>query len=202
MTAKSTTLTSCRSLRRLAPRFFENWRFLVLLGLFLPTTSCMVGPKYQRPSASVPGAYKELPPPDAAQASNWKQAQPNDSAARGKWWEIFNEPQLNALEEQVNISNQNVLAAEAQFRAARDAVRVARSSLFPSIGTAPSYTNSRTSETLFNVRAGNLTSGQRNIYDLPVDLSYQADVRETSDAACEEARSPHRSQPHNWKVRD
>ena len=136
----------------------------------------MVGPKYQRPSASVPGAYKELPPPDAAQASNWKQAQPNDSAARGKWWEIFNEPQLNALEEQVNISNQNVLAAEAQFRAARDAVRVARSSLFPSIGTAPSYTNSRTSETLFNVRAGNLTSGQRNIYDLPVDLSYQADV--------------------------
>jgi NodT family efflux transporter outer membrane factor (OMF) lipoprotein len=133
--------------------------------LLLASSACMVGPKYQRPSAPVPSAYKELPPPEAGQARGWKQAQPNDGAARGKWWEVFNDPQLNALEEQVNISNQNVLAAEAQFRAARDAVRIARSSLFPTVGTAPSYTNSRTYAT-----------GQRNTYDLPVDISYQADV--------------------------
>jgi NodT family efflux transporter outer membrane factor (OMF) lipoprotein len=97
--------------------------------------------------------------------SGWKQAQPSDGAARGKWWEIYNDPDLNALEEQVTTSNQNILAAEAQFRAARDAVRIARSTLFPTVSTAPSYTNSRTSAT-----------GQRNTYDLPVDISYQADV--------------------------
>jgi len=125
----------------------------------------MVGPKYQRPSAPVPAVYKELSPPDSAQANVWKQAQPGDGAARGKWWEIYNDPDLNALEEQVTISNQNILAAEAQFRAARDAVRIARSSLFPTAGVALSYTNARTSAT-----------GQRNTYDLPVDISYQADV--------------------------
>ncbi len=195
MKANWPTRTNCTSLGRLARRGLEDWRFLVLATLLFPATACMVGPKYQRPSVSVPGAYKELPPPDAAQASTWKQAQPNDSAAGGKWWEAFNDPQLNALEEQVNISNQNVLAAEAQFRAARDAVRIARSSLFPTIGAAPSYTNSRTSETLFNVRAtnlGNLTSGQRNIYDFPVDISYQADVwgsiRRSARGAAESAQ--------------
>jgi NodT family efflux transporter outer membrane factor (OMF) lipoprotein len=125
----------------------------------------MVGPKYQRPSAPVPAAYKELPPDSSQQMSGWKQAQPSDGAARGKWWEIYNDPDLNALEEQVTISNQNILAAEAQFRAARDAVRIARSSLFPTASTVPSYTNSRTSAT-----------GQRNTYDLPVDISYQADI--------------------------
>ncbi len=136
----------------------------------------MVGPKYQRPSAPVPAVYKELPPDAAKAQAGWKPAQPNDQTTRGKWWEAFNDPDLNALEEQVNISNQNLLAAEAQFRAARDAVRIARASLFPTVSTVPSYTNARTSATLFNVKAGNLTSGQRSTYDLPVDVSYQADV--------------------------
>ncbi len=176
MTVSGTISTRCMNPRDIIAKCYERWWLLALAALVLPTTACMVGPKYQRPSAAVPGAYKELPPPESAPAQNWKSAQPNDGAARGKWWEIFDDPQLNTLEEQVNISNQNVLAAEAQFRAARDAVRIARSGLFPTVGTAPSYTNSRTSETLFNVRAGNLTSGQRNIYDLPVDVSYQADV--------------------------
>jgi NodT family efflux transporter outer membrane factor (OMF) lipoprotein len=106
----------------------------------------------------------------------WKQAQPNDGAKRGKWWEIYNDPQLNALEEQVSISNQNLLAAEAQFREAKDAVRIARSSLYPSVTVGPSISTSRTSGTQFNVAAGNLTSGERNTYDLPVDVSYQADI--------------------------
>ena len=172
----STILTRCMDLRKIISWCRQRGLFLLVLGaLLLPTTACMVGPKYQRPSAPIPPSYKELSPAETGPAG-WKQAKPNDGAGRGKWWEIFNDPQLNALEEQVNISNQNVLAAEAQFRAARDAVRIARSSLFPAAGIAPSYTNSRTSSTLFNVAAGNLTSGQRNIYDLPVDVSYQADV--------------------------
>ncbi|MBZ5516971.1 MAG: efflux transporter outer membrane subunit [Acidobacteriia bacterium] len=136
----------------------------------------MVGPKYQRPNAPVSTVYKELPLDASQQASNWKPAQPDDGALRGKWWEVYNDPELNALEERVNLSNQNILAAEAQFRAARDAVRIARASLFPVVSTAPSITNSRTSQTLFNVTAGNLTSGQRSTFDLPADVSYQADV--------------------------
>jgi len=75
----------------------------------------MVGPKYQRPAARRPVAFKEAPP------AGWKEAQPNDGALRGKWWEIYGDPRLNALEDQIAISNQNVLAAEAQFQAAKQA---------------------------------------------------------------------------------
>ena len=151
-------------------------RLLALATLLFPTVACMVGPKYQRPSAPVPPAFKELPPPNTPQASTWKQAQPNDAADRGKWWEVYNDPQLNALEDQVNVSNQNVLAAEAQFRAARDSVRIARSSLFPTASASPSFSRAWSSSTLFNFHAGNLTGGGRSTYDLPVDVSYQADV--------------------------
>lgn len=103
--------SSKTALRRL-PIFF-----LTLISLLM--SSCMVGPKYQRPSAPVPQVYKEPPPDSFKETQGWKQAQPNDAVIRGKWWEIYGDPQLNALEEQVSISNQNVLAAEAQFRQAR-----------------------------------------------------------------------------------
>ena len=73
----------------------------------------MVGPNYQRPPAPVAPAFKEKPP------DGWKEAQPSDAALKGKWWEIYDDPKLNELEEQVSISNQNVLMAEAQYRAAR-----------------------------------------------------------------------------------
>ena len=82
----------------------------------------------------MPPHFKEAPP------DGWKEAQPSDGVLRGKWWEIFNDPALNALEEQVNISNQNVLQAEAQFREARAAVRIARSALFPLVTATPSVT--------------------------------------------------------------
>ena len=152
-------------------------RLLALLGgLILLWTGCMVGPKYQRPSAPAPPAYKEPPTDNSQELTSWKAAQPSEGEIRGNWWQVYNDPQLNSLEEQVNISNQNVLAAEAQFREARYAVRIARSALFPIVSAAPSYVASRTSANLFNVQAGNLTSGVRTIYDLPLDLSYQADL--------------------------
>src|SRR5579859_5053429 len=145
------TSSRCKGLSPLKFRPSGN-RLLLILGapLFF-STACMVGPKYQRPAAPVPGAYKEQPPPGTGQASNWKPAQPNDGAVRGKWWEIFDDQPLNALEDQINISNQNVLAAEAQFRAARDSVRIARSALFPTAAAGVTYNNSRTSSTMFNV---------------------------------------------------
>jgi NodT family efflux transporter outer membrane factor (OMF) lipoprotein len=157
-----------------------RWRsisFLITMAVFvILTSSCMVGPRYKRPPAPVPQTYKELPPESFKDAQGWKQAQPNDTALRGKWWEIYSDPQLNALEEQVNISNQNVLAAEAQFRQAREVVRVARAGLFPTVSAAPGITNSQSSGTLY--KGGQLSSlvQQRTTFTLPFDFSYQADI--------------------------
>jgi len=129
-------------------------------GLLLLANGCMVGPKYQRPAAPAPVAFKEAPP------AGWKEAQPDDGALRGKWWEIYHDPRLNALEDQVAISNQNVLAAEAQFRAAKASVRVARAGLFPTVTAAPSAASGTGS-----------TSGVRQLYTLPLDLvAYQVDI--------------------------
>jgi NodT family efflux transporter outer membrane factor (OMF) lipoprotein len=142
----------------------------VLAGALFLFCGCAVGPNYRRPPAPVPQTFKEAPP------EGWKQAQPNEAINRGKWWEIYNDPALNALEEQVTISNQNVLVAMAQFREARDAVRIARSSLFPLITTSPAITESRTSPNLSTGTAINFIAGTRTEYNLPADVSYQADV--------------------------
>jgi NodT family efflux transporter outer membrane factor (OMF) lipoprotein len=123
-------------------------------GLLLLSSACMVGPRYQRPGAPAPPAFKEAPP------AGWKEAQPNDGAVRGQWWKVYNDPRLDALEDQVRISNQNVLAAEAQFRAAQAAVSVARGGLFPTATAAPSGTRSRTG----------------GLYTIPVDVAWQIDI--------------------------
>ena len=96
---------------------------------------CAVGPDYVRPDAEVPQAYKE--------AGAWKLAQPQDEASRGRWWEIFKDPQLDALLEQVEISNQNVLASEAQFRRARSLLAASRAGYFPTVAADASITRSR-----------------------------------------------------------
>jgi len=143
--------------------------------LLLFSAACMVGPNYQRPKAPVPSTFKETPPAGWNEAQGWKQAQPNEGAKRGKWWEIYNDPELNALEDQVSISNQNVLAAEAQFREAEFAVRIARSSLFPTITSSPSIVNSREPITLTpGETAFKPTSS--TTYEWPVSASYTADV--------------------------
>jgi NodT family efflux transporter outer membrane factor (OMF) lipoprotein len=99
--------------------------------------ACAVGPNYKRPSVATPAAYKN--------AGTWKLAHPKDDQIRGKWWEIYHDPQLNALEDQVNISNQNVLMYEAQFFEAAAAVKVARAALFPTITASPSFNESKSS---------------------------------------------------------
>jgi NodT family efflux transporter outer membrane factor (OMF) lipoprotein len=146
--------------------------FLAFAGIVLFSSGCMVGPKYQRPTATVPVEYKEPPPDNFKEIGEWKQAEPNDGMIRGKWWEIFNDPELNELEEQVNLSNQNILAAEAQFRGAREAVRITRSGLFPTVATSPSIISSRTSTPVTN----NPVSGVRTAYILPFEISYVADI--------------------------
>jgi NodT family efflux transporter outer membrane factor (OMF) lipoprotein len=143
----------------------------------LLSTGCMKGPKYARPTAPVPTAFKETPP------AGWKEAQPSDEKIRGKWWELYNDAGLNALEEQVALSNQNVLAAEANYRVAKAAVRVARSGLFPTISTSPTITTSGVGgRTITGGATGTAGSGGTNIsgvttrYLLPIDVSWQVDV--------------------------
>jgi len=130
----------------------------------------MVGPKYHRPTAPAPSAYKETPPATWAETQEWKQAQPSEGVKRGKWWEIYNDPELNALEEQVSISNQNLKMAEAQFREAKFAVRIAHSNLFPTISVTPTIVNARSS-----INAA-LSTGRQTTYDLPVNVSWEADI--------------------------
>src|SRR5213593_4965277 len=96
---------------------------LGLIGTVVFLTGCAVGPKYARPVVPTPADYKEQTVPSGTAAGGWKTAQPKDQGLRGKWWELFNDAQLNALEERVDVSNQSLKAAEAQFRQARALVR-------------------------------------------------------------------------------
>jgi NodT family efflux transporter outer membrane factor (OMF) lipoprotein len=140
-------------------------KIATMAALAILTAGCLKVPEYQRPAAPAPQSYKEDPP------EGWKEAQPSDGALRGKWWEIFGDPALNALEEQVSISNQNVLQAEAQFREAKAAVRVARAALFPLVSGSPSVTGSQASSRLLSP-----PSSPVGTYAIPVSASYTADV--------------------------
>ena len=129
---------------------------------------CDVGPKYNRPAAKVPATFKEVTQDDLKKMDGWKVAQPQDSALHGNWWEIFGDSQLNALEEQVNISNQNVAAAFASFMAARALVRQARSQYFPTVSVGASIIPQHQPASL-----GGTTFTE---YSLPFDASWTPDL--------------------------
>jgi len=112
---------------------------------------CNVGPKYHPPAVQAPAAYKEVTPENEKDIENWKAAQPSDDVLRGKWWEIFNDPELNTLEDQVNVSNQSIASAEASFMAARAMVKEARSQFFPTVTTDPTITRQKQSNNLKNL---------------------------------------------------
>ena len=109
-------------------------------------SACNPGPKYSRPPAAAPLAYKETPP-EFKEGQGWKLAEPNDDKIRAKWWELYSDPLLSSLEEQVRVSNQTLAAAEANYRASQAVVLSARSGLFPTVSASPSYTNARSSAT-------------------------------------------------------
>jgi NodT family efflux transporter outer membrane factor (OMF) lipoprotein len=111
------------------------WKIAVLASLI--STGCTIGPRYQRPVAQTPVALKEM-----AGNGQWKMATPSDGLMKGKWWEIFGDPQLSRLEELVNVNNQNVKQAEAQFRQARALVLANHANYYPSIGSTPSISQS------------------------------------------------------------
>jgi len=144
----------------------------ILAGGLSFLTACTVGPNYVRPATEIPGAYKEM--------EGWKVAQPGDHLTRGAWWEIFNDPELNALEEQVNISNQTLKMAEAQFRQARALVIVARAAYFPTATVGASFTRSRVSPNAPSVALVAGTTGTSSPpysdYLLGADVSWELDL--------------------------
>jgi NodT family efflux transporter outer membrane factor (OMF) lipoprotein len=146
--------------------------YAVLLSVSLILGGCTVGPKYQKPVAQAPQAYKELTPADFSKTDGWKVAQPKDAALHGKWWELFNDPQLNALEEQVNISNQNIKSATASYFAARALVKQARAQYYPTVSVGPAITSSRTGAAASTV----VTSGTSTFFDLPFDATWVPDL--------------------------
>jgi len=154
---------------------------LVLLG------GCRVGPKYVAPNAPAPPAFKESSPDGYAQApaGTWQPANPQDAALKGKWWEMFHEPELNALEEQLDINNQNIAEYFQNFMAARDLVREARAGYYPTVTTDPSFSRQRTPSTLRNtgVATGTGTTGTvsssgstSTVLSLPIDASWEPDL--------------------------
>lgn len=146
-------------------------------------SGCTVGPKYVRPTTVTPSAFKE--------AANFKPAKPADQLPKGNWWEIYGDIQLNQLEEQVSVSNQNLKAAEAQFAAARAAVRISRAGYFPVAtgGLTASRIGQSENKALF-------TTGEirdYNDFQIPFDVSYEPDVwgrvRRTVEASRSEAQA-------------
>ncbi len=157
------------------------------LAVSIVLSGCVVGPKYNRPAATAPGvavptAYKELTPADYKTTDGWKQAQPSDAVLKGKWWEIFNDPQLNALEERVDISNQNIASSTATYLAARAIVKEARAQYYPTVSVGPGITNER-QPILGSSNTGSgsggttqVTNGSFTEYTLPFDATWVPDL--------------------------
>src|SRR5579863_8877507 len=151
----------------------SNLSVTALLVLMLVSAGCTVGPNYKRPAAAAPPAFKEQPPANfkEAEAAGWKQSQPGDAYSKGRWWELYNDPALNALEEQVSVSNQNVMQAEAQFQEARAAVSVARAALFPIAAATPAITAAGS-----GAASTSTLSGARTSFSLPFNASWEPDL--------------------------
>src|SRR5580658_4010336 len=156
---------------------------LCAAALLLILPGCVVGPKYHPPAPPAPAPVYKESPTQFKDAGDWTVAQPADAKLRGKWWEIFNDPDLNALEDQLDINNQNIKQYFENFMAARAVVREARSQYFPTLSVAPSVTHSRASANV-GTSAGS-TSGtgttaspqlQSTLYTLPLEASWEPDL--------------------------
>jgi NodT family efflux transporter outer membrane factor (OMF) lipoprotein len=150
-----------------------SWRSGLICPIAVALGACAVGPNYVRPTAPTPAEFKE--------SKGWKAAEPKDQLPRGKWWEVYGDKDLDALMEQVNVSNQNIKQAEAQYRAARALVQAARAAYFPTVGASASVTRAPG-------RSGIVTGGGTgstlqgtggkvtNTYTASLDASWEIDI--------------------------
>jgi NodT family efflux transporter outer membrane factor (OMF) lipoprotein len=149
--------------------------------LLVFVAGCTVGPKYVRPTTDAPAAYKET--------GNWKPAQPSDEITKGTWWKVYQDPQLDALEDQISVSNQTLKISQAQFAEARAAVKISRAGYFPTVTGGISATH-------YSGASNAPLAAAKNTYQnyvIPVDVSYEPDVwgrvRRTVEASRSEAQA-------------
>ena len=162
--------------------------WLCAAALSLMLSGCVVGPKYHPPATQAPAAVYKESPTQFKETEGWTVAQPAGAQLRGKWWEIFNDPELNALEEQLNINNQNIKQYFENFMEARAIVREARSQYFPTISVVPSVThagasanssgtnNTNTSGTTSTSTSTSRSQVSASLYTLPVEASWEPDL--------------------------
>jgi len=183
-----------RDPRRTVPAVLRPVAFLLTLLL----AACAVGPRYVRPPAEVPTGYMEGGAAGTARTSpvgttqlapptpGWVSAQPNDAALRGAWWKVFGDGELNALEDRVDGSNQNVQIALAQLRQARATVDLARSSFFPTVVVGAAANESLTSANLaYRAQAGHTVPD----YAIPASASWEPDLWDRIGHSVEASRA-------------
>lgn len=150
-------------------------RSLTASALALLAAGCTVGPNYRRPSVPQAPAWKEnsVPPPNPPDGT-WKQAAPSDQVLRGRWWEMYNDPQLNALEDKVAVNNQTLKAATEQYLEAREQVQAARSQYYPTLSAGPAIQRTRNSLNQPN-SVRNVSNYQYTTYSLGGQAQWQPD---------------------------
>jgi NodT family efflux transporter outer membrane factor (OMF) lipoprotein len=163
--------------------------------LLFAAAGCNLAPRYARPSSPSGTSYRELVPATFKGAQGWKVAQPKDDAIRGKWWEMYGDPLLNQLEEEVDAANQTLAKAVATYRAAQTVVAQARAALWPTVALSPSVSRQRSGTSTFSSASGTSvrSSGLSTIFLLPLDASWEADLwgrlRNTVTSAAHEAQA-------------
>jgi NodT family efflux transporter outer membrane factor (OMF) lipoprotein len=143
-------------------------RPLAVAVLALSMGACTLGPDYQRPDLPVAGEFK--------QAEGWKPAAPADALQRGEWWRLYGDAELDALVARLNVSNQNLAAAEAQFRQARALVRGARSQLFPILSGSAGVSRSAQGSSGTNSTGSTFNGGVGESYEAGLSASWEADI--------------------------
>src|SRR5579863_4090142 len=158
---------------------FNNHKSIIVgavaLGILGLLSGCRVGPRYNPPAPPAVTApnYKESTV-NFHDQDGWKVANPQDGMIRGKWWEVFNEPELNALEEQLIVDNQNIKVSFENFMEARALVAEARAQYWPTITLGPSWNRSRSSSNLRNSSTAN-TGQTSTLWSLPASVSWTPD---------------------------
>ncbi|WP_296252630.1 efflux transporter outer membrane subunit [Pseudomonas sp. UBA4194] len=150
------------------PVSLRGSRLLSLALCSIMLSACAIGPDYQRPPLSTPAQFK--------QAEGWRQASPSDALARGAWWELYGDPQLNGLVQRLNTSNQTVAQYEAQYRQAQALVRSTRGALFPTVDLSAGKTRASQGTGSSGSSLSQSGSGIRNTYNTQLGVSWEADI--------------------------
>jgi len=166
-----------------------DWGLAATVGLLL--AGCKVGPDYKTPPVPMTERFKEATPADYKTAGTWRPAQPSDHTDRGKWWEIFGDPVLNRLEDELTVSNQTLKQSEARFREARAMIRFQRAAEFPSISTGVDAASVRSSshQPYFQLPNPQPLGQLRLHFDLDYEIDLWGKIGRSVEAAREEAQA-------------